>query len=247
MDDPRRFQIRLRTFRVKKSKPTPRTPKSEVELHRPSTTPWSIPSLPLPCGSDLVKVNRTGAKASPTTKRNSFGEGVEKGLSKPRPCFYWVQLCNFRKPNGWKSRTPKKEDSRPGGGDGWAKIREAQTQALDLSHTGMAVIIDLADAHNPNDIHPKNKQDRRRKIGPMGFAPVLWHERFGSFRPFMKVIKSKAEKSISPSRTGRGLMIGSKDGLNPTQDGQNGKLKHFSIAGEDKKCTGRKPESRVTK
>ena len=30
-------------------------------------------------------------------------------------------------------------------------------------------------------------------------------------------------------------MIGSKDGLNPTQDVKNGKLKHFSIAGEDKK------------
>ena len=39
------------------------------------------------------------------------------------------------------------------------KITRAQTQALDLKHSGMAVIIDLADTHNPNDIHPKNKQD----------------------------------------------------------------------------------------
>jgi sialate O-acetylesterase len=40
---------------------------------------------------------------------------------------------------------------------------------------------------------------------------------------------------LSFKNVGRGLMVGKKDGLNPTQDVKNGKLRHFSIAGEDKK------------
>jgi sialate O-acetylesterase len=38
----------------------------------------------------------------------------------------------------------------------WAELREAQSNALDLPHTAMAVTIDIGDA---NDIHPRNKQD----------------------------------------------------------------------------------------
>lgn len=38
----------------------------------------------------------------------------------------------------------------------WAELREAQTEALKLPNTGMAVAIDIGEA---NDIHPRNKQD----------------------------------------------------------------------------------------
>ncbi len=38
----------------------------------------------------------------------------------------------------------------------WPEVRNAQRQALALRNTGMAVTIDIGD---PNDIHPKNKQD----------------------------------------------------------------------------------------
>ena len=38
----------------------------------------------------------------------------------------------------------------------WPDVRNAQRQALALKNTGMAVTIDIGD---PNDIHPKNKQD----------------------------------------------------------------------------------------
>jgi sialate O-acetylesterase len=38
----------------------------------------------------------------------------------------------------------------------WPEVRNAQRQALALKNTGMAVTIDIGD---PNDIHPKNKQD----------------------------------------------------------------------------------------
>ena len=48
--------------------------------------------------------------------------------------FYYVQLA------GWQRSDPAK----PAGGDGWARLREAQLQALAIPNTGMAVIIDSA-------------------------------------------------------------------------------------------------------
>ena len=81
-------------------------------------------------------------------KKHALVNGWRKAFQNKDLGFYWVQLANFQNPN-----------KNPAGGDGWAKIREAQTKALDIPHTGMAVAIDLADAHNPRDIHPRNKQD----------------------------------------------------------------------------------------
>ncbi|WP_455674560.1 sialate O-acetylesterase [Phocaeicola sp.] len=68
---------------------------------------------------------------------------------KPKMPFYFVQLANYLKP------TDVQPDSE------WAALREAQAQALHLSHTGMAVAIDIGDA---NDIHPKNKQEVARRL-----------------------------------------------------------------------------------
>ncbi len=55
--------------------------------------------------------------------------------------FLFVQLANFI----------AGEPEEP-----WAELREAQTMALSLPNTGMAVTIDIG---NPTDIHPRNKQD----------------------------------------------------------------------------------------
>ncbi len=61
--------------------------------------------------------------------------------------FYLVQLPNY------------------GGGDpagtNWARLREAQAQALSLPNTGMAVTIDIGD---PDNIHPRNKQEVGRRL-----------------------------------------------------------------------------------
>lgn len=55
--------------------------------------------------------------------------------------FLFVQLANF---------------NSGGPVDQWAYLREAQNKALELANTGMAVTIDIG---NPDDIHPRNKQD----------------------------------------------------------------------------------------
>ncbi len=45
----------------------------------------------------------------------------------------------------------------------WAGLREAQTMALSLPKTGMAVIIDIGEA---KDIHPKDKDDVGYRLIP---------------------------------------------------------------------------------
>ncbi len=62
--------------------------------------------------------------------------------------FLFVQLANF--------------DSGMGRADhDWAALREAQSMALSLPNTGMAVTIDIG---NPTDIHPTNKLDVGRRL-----------------------------------------------------------------------------------
>jgi sialate O-acetylesterase len=59
--------------------------------------------------------------------------------------FLWVQLPNYGK-----------VDSLPPKSSGWALLRESQSAALALPHTGQAIAIDLG---APGELHPKNKQD----------------------------------------------------------------------------------------
>lgn len=58
--------------------------------------------------------------------------------------FHFVQLANFTA----KSLAPAESH--------WSLLREAQSMALSLPHTSMAVTIDIGET---NDIHPRNKQD----------------------------------------------------------------------------------------
>jgi len=57
--------------------------------------------------------------------------------------FFFVQIANWNP------------------GESWPELREAQRQALVLKDTAMAVSIDIGD---PDDIHPKDKQDVGRRL-----------------------------------------------------------------------------------
>jgi sialate O-acetylesterase len=59
--------------------------------------------------------------------------------------FYFVQLAGYD----------------AGSGGNWSLLREAQTQALALPNTGMAVAFDIG---NDKDIHPKNKQEAAHRL-----------------------------------------------------------------------------------
>ena len=155
-------------------------------------------------------------------KKHALVNGWRKVFQNKDLAFYWVQLANFRQ-----------ENENPAGGDGWAKIREAQTQALDIPGTGMAVITDIGAA---NDIHPRNKQD-------VGWRLAQWalHQTYGKKNvvpagPLFKSQKVEGDSiRLSFNYVGKGLMVGKKTGLEPTMEVKAGKLSHFAIAGEDKK------------
>ncbi|HEY0341970.1 MAG TPA: sialate O-acetylesterase, partial [Steroidobacteraceae bacterium] len=56
---------------------------------------------------------------------------------------------------------------------GWAEVREAQRQAVARdSHAGLAVTIDIGDAHN---LHPTNKQDVGRRLA-LAARHVIYEE-----------------------------------------------------------------------
>ena len=149
--------------------------------------------------------------------------------------FYFVQLANWQNPN-----------DNPAGGDGWAKLREAQVKGLTIPRTGMAVIIDIGDAR---DIHPRDKQDVGSRLAQWalqqdyGKAIVPSGPLYKSHKVEGKTIR------ITFDHVGKGLMVGKKDGLKPTaqvmakakegaapaQMVPETKLQRFAIAGKDQK------------
>ncbi len=142
-------------------------------------------------------------------------------LFNPDLAFYWVQLANWQSPN-----------DNPAGGDGWAKIREAQRKALNIKHTGMAVIIDIGEA---GDIHPRNKQDVGWRLAQWALHQTYDKKDVVPSGPLYKSQKVEGDSiRVSFDHVGNGLIVGKKEGLEPTKEVKDGKLGRFAIAGADK-------------
>ena len=137
--------------------------------------------------------------------------------------FYFVQLPNYWKPN-----------PNPEGGDGWAKLREAQRKALEIPNTGMAVTIDIGSVLGYDDIHPRNKFDVGERLALWALAKD-YGKKIVCSGPLYKGIQiGNGKISISFDSVGSGLMVGKKDGVKPTVK-DDVELKGFAIAGEDNK------------
>ena len=67
--------------------------------------------------------------------------------------FAWVQLPNYRTSNS----------------ESWPRLRESMMKVLALPKTGMAITLDIGD---PQDIHPKNKQDVGKRLSYWALATV---------------------------------------------------------------------------
>ena len=153
-------------------------------------------------------------------KKTALINGWRK-LFNPDLAFYWVQLADFRTSN-----------EKPEGGDGWAKLRDAQRTSLNIDNTGMAVIHDIG---NAKDIHPRNKQD-------VGWRLSQWalHQSYGrdDLVPAGPLYKSQKIEDdtirLSFDHVGKGLMVGKKNGLDPAQEDESGTLGRFAISGADK-------------
>jgi sialate O-acetylesterase len=123
--------------------------------------------------------------------------------------FLLVQLPNFM-----EARSAPTES-------GWAQLRQAQLQTLQVPHTGMAVTIDVGEW---NDLHPLNKLDVGRRLALLAKA-IVYNEKIVASGPLYRSVKRKGNKLVLRfTDIGGGLV--SKDG---------GALKHFAIAGSDRK------------
>ncbi|MDH6312045.1 sialate O-acetylesterase [Parabacteroides sp. PFB2-10] len=126
----------------------------------------------------------------------------------PQMPFLLVQLPNFQ---------PKQAEPSE---SGWAGIREAQFKtALQVPYTAMAVTYDVGEW---NDIHPLNKKDVAHRLF-LGARKLVYGEKLVASGPMYKEMKIEGDKIIITfTETGSGLA-------------SNGSLKHFAIAGEDRK------------
>lgn len=123
--------------------------------------------------------------------------------------FYFVQLSSFNETNG---------DSN--NGSMWAELREAQTETLQLPNTGMCVTTDIGD---PNDIHPKNKQDVGKRLTPIALNKT-YKKNIVSSGPTFKSMEIQGNKIIASfENIGSGLATPDKYGY----------VRGFEIAGED--------------
>jgi sialate O-acetylesterase len=115
--------------------------------------------------------------------------------------FLFVQLANF-KSNG-----------------NWPVLRESQTEALGLRHTGMAVIIDIGESKN---IHPKNKQDVGLRLG-LAARAVAYGEDIVYSGPLFRQLTTEGNRlRVWFEHVGGGLLSrGSSE------------LSGFTIAGKD--------------
>lgn len=115
--------------------------------------------------------------------------------------FLFVQLANFKNNNPWP------------------ELRQAQTDTLGLANTGMAVTIDIG---NPDDIHPRNKQDVGKRLARHARA-MVYGEKIETSGPVVS--------TAVPEQGKLRVYFGHAKSLSA----KGGALKGFEIAGADRK------------
>ena len=121
--------------------------------------------------------------------------------------FYFVQLAPYR----YGNRDPR----------ACAELRDAQSAALSLPNTGMAVTMDIG---NPRDIHPRNKHDVGYRLALWALGNDYGHDMVFSGPLYSSMEIEGSEVRIHFRHTAGGLAT--IDGAAPD---------HFEIAGKDRK------------
>ncbi len=128
--------------------------------------------------------------------------------------FYYVQLA----PYVYGKSNP----------ENLARLWEAQTAALQIPHTGMAVTTDIG---NPKDIHPKNKQEVGRRLALWALTHTYGKSGIEFTGPLYKSVQFDGGKATITLEHAAGLK---------SRDGQP--LTWFTMAGEDKNFVPAKAE-----
>jgi sialate O-acetylesterase len=124
--------------------------------------------------------------------------------------FLFVQLASF---GGF-------QDSNRG--SNWAELREAQTMALRLPNTGMAITTDISD---PNNIHPRDKADVGLRLGNKALTMTYHLPGFYESPQFSSADFTGSTAVVSFTHADSGLMVKNKYGY----------LQGFELAGADHK------------
>ncbi|MCZ6596879.1 MAG: 9-O-acetylesterase [Planctomycetota bacterium] len=118
--------------------------------------------------------------------------------------FYFVQLAPFEY----------------GGDQGeLSELREAQTMALAVPNTGMAVTMDIG---NPKDIHPRNKQEVGRRLALWALARDYGREGLVHSGPLYRSMQIEGSTIRLSFDHAEGLVA------------RHGALTHFTIAGKNR-------------
>lgn len=123
--------------------------------------------------------------------------------------FLFVQISSFNWGNGNSNK-----------GSLWGELREAQTKALSLKNTGMAVTVDIGETNN---IHPQNKQDVGKRLAAIALNKV-YGENMKYKGPSFSGMETKADSVVVKFTDAEsGLVVNDKYQY----------LKGFEIAGAD--------------
>ncbi len=132
---------------------------------------------------------------------------------------YYVQLAAYTKAT-----------DDPAGGNGYARIREAQRRALDIPKTGMACTIDIGMEH---DIHPKNKIDVGNRLALWALRD-LYGKNVVVSGPLFKSMKIEGSNVRLSFDYAEGLMTAKKNGYMAPEKTPGESPRHFAVAGADK-------------
>ncbi|MCF7816892.1 MAG: hypothetical protein K9M54_03320, partial [Kiritimatiellales bacterium] len=115
----------------------------------------------------------------------------------------------------------------------WPGLRAAQLRSLSETNTGMVVSIDIGD-DDPSNIHPHNKQDLGARLAQWALAKDLHYDIVYSGPLFRSAMVEGSQIRVLFDHAEGGLMIGSKDNLNPVVELLSEPLGNIEIAGADK-------------
>jgi sialate O-acetylesterase len=122
--------------------------------------------------------------------------------------FLFVQLANFRS----RQENPVEPET-------WPELREAQSQALSLPNTALAVTIDIGEA---DDIHPRNKQDVGLRLALAALGTVYEQDVVFSGPALREMTREGSSIRLHFDHVGGGLVA------------DNGELRGFAIAANDR-------------
>lgn len=120
--------------------------------------------------------------------------------------FYYVQLANYCP---WRLEPEV---------SGWAEVREAQRQVMDLPNTGMSVIIDIG---MYNDLHPWNKKSVGERLALWALNSTYGEENVPSGPIYRKMTIENSSIKLDFDYIGSGLLV------------KGDKLETFEICGDD--------------